>query len=86
MDNQFRSLDKVQERIGHIGKKGLISEKLVCQAVNLDDLFGNVALGVQVQMKVIFRIVGKRASHKFHATDFHNTVALFNHSTGCFRV
>ena len=60
----------------NVGKKGLVREKFGRKTVHLHDLFGDVALGVEVDVVVVLGFVRERAADDLHAADFDDAIAL----------
>lgn len=79
VNNQLCSLDKGQEVVGDISKPWLVFEKLAGDAMHLHRTFFNIAVRVQVTVKMLS---GQSAIDQFHSRDFNYPMALPWFKTG----
>ena len=83
VDHQLGSADIGQEIIDNIGKTGLVLEKLVGNAVNLDGTGIDDTIRLQVDMEIV---AGETAINQLDAADLDNPVILLRLEARGFRI
>ena len=75
MDDDFGTLYVLQNFISNFYKLGLVTQKLIADAVHAQRIFMAVALGVKVKVQVVTR---ELAVQQLHTTQLNNSVAVFS--------
>jgi hypothetical protein len=83
VNDDFGTLHIVQDFLRYVLELGLVAQKLIADAVNLEGVFVAVAAGVKVEMQVV---AGELAIDQLDAAQLNDAVAAFSGKTCGFGV
>src|SRR5690606_30396793 len=83
VDDQPRAFDELEEIIGHILEAGLADEVFITDAVHGDRAFVDVAIWLQVHMKMV---ACEAPANQLHTTDFNDSMPIGNRHAGGFGI
>ncbi len=77
------TFDEPEETVGDFGKKRLVGQELIVDAVYVHRILFDASLGVDIEMKTLIR---QSSVDQFDASDFYDSVSFFWIQSGSFSI